>query len=253
MTTASPKIIILYSHIMHYNIMKAQIINWRSPLKKTNLEELFLSERLMKNVALISVISGIISLIMLLISDELELMITFEMIVKILITLLTLWAFSKFHWNVMQGLMGALLFALLYQEGFLVLEKLWGETSDFDAFLIMGVQGSLFLAAQSMSFLMTIIIIINHFVIDYSRIGNYGNVVFNQISIVFKISLYIFLMIINSLLNYSIQLQIISGFEYLSDLCIVILIICIETQLDNFKAIRQDLLNDKKKKEVSHE
>ena len=60
-------------------------------------------------------------------------------------------------------------------------------------------------------------------------------------------------MIINSLLNYSIQLQIISGFEYLSDLCIVILIICIETQLDNFKAIRQDLLNDKKKKEVSHE
>lgn len=221
-------------------------------MKKINVEEIFLDERLMKNVAILSVISGIISFITLFCFSDVELLLVFERIVKVVITLLTLWAFSKFHWDVMQGLMGALLFALLYQEGFLVLGKLWGETSDFDAYLIMGVQGSLFLAAQSMSFLMTIIIIINHFVIDYSRIGNLGNVIFNQISIIFKILLYIFLMVINVFLNQPIYAQINSGFEYLSDLCIVILVICIETQLDNFKEIKQELLKAKKK-EGSHE
>lgn len=221
-------------------------------MKKINVEEFFLDERLMKNVAILSVISGIISFITLFCFSDVELLLVFERIVKVVITLLTLWAFSKFHWDVMQGLMGALLFALLYQEGFLVLGKLWGETSDFDAYLIMGVQGSLFLAAQSMSFMMTIIIIINHFVIDYSRIGNLGNVIFNQISIIFKILLYIFLMVINVFLNQPIYAQINSGFEYLSDLCIVILVICIETQLDNFKEIKQELLKAKKK-EGSHE
>lgn len=221
-------------------------------MKKINVEEFFLDERLMKNVAILSVISGIISFITLFCFSDVELLLVFERIVKVVITLLTLWAFSKFHWDVMQGLMGALLFALLYQEGFLVLGELWGETSDFDAYLIMGVQGSLFLAAQSMSFMMTIIIIINHFVIDYSRIGNLGNVIFNQISIIFKILLYIFLMVINVFLNQPIYAQINSGFEYLSDLCIVILVICIETQLDNFKEIKQELLKAKKK-EGSHE
>ncbi|MDO4187666.1 MAG: hypothetical protein Q4D29_01630 [Lachnospiraceae bacterium] len=217
-------------------------------MKKINIEEKFLDERLMRNVSLISVACGFISLIILSVTHNLELLPAFEKIVKIVITLFTLRAFSNFHWDFMQGMMGALLFALLYQEGFLVLGKLWGETSDFDAFLIMGVQGSLYLAAQGMSFLMTIIIIINHFVIDYSRISNLANVIFNQISIIFKILLYGFLMVINGFLSQPLHIQINSGFEYMSDLCIVILIICIESQLDNFKAIRQDLLKNKKKK-----
>ena len=210
------------------------------------MEKHFLDERLMRNVAILSVVCGFVSMIILYVSHDLELLVAFEKIIKITVTLLTLWTFSKFHWDAMQGMMGALLFALLYQESFLVLGRLWGETSDFDAFLIMGVQGSLYLAAQGMSFLMTIIIIINHFIIDYSRIGNYGNVIFNQISIVFKILLYIFLMIINVFLYEPVHIQINSGFEYLSDLCIVILVICIETQLDSFKAIKQDLLKAKR-------
>ena len=215
-------------------------------MKKFNLEEKFLDERVMRNIAIISALCGLISLVLLIISNGIELLPTFEMLVKIVITLFTLWAFSKFQWNVMQGLMGGLLLALLYQESFLVLGKLWGETSDFDTYLIMGVQGSLYLSAQSMSFLMTFIIIVNHFIINYSRRGNYGNVIFNQITIIFKILLYIFLIGINMFLNQALFTQLQSVFEYISDLCIVILVICIETQLDNFKAIRQELLQDKK-------
>lgn len=217
-------------------------------MKKVNFEQVFLNEVLMRRIAYLSVICGIASLGITYLFENIEPLFLFEEIIKIVITLLTIWSFSKFRWNVMQGMMGALLFALLYQESFLVLGKLWGETSDFDAFLIMGVQGSLYLAAQSMSFLMTIIIIVNHFIIDYSRVGNYGNVVFNQLSIIFKISLYIFLLIINMYLSQPRPVLINAGLGYLQDLCIVILIVFIETQLDSFKAIRQDLLKDNKGK-----
>lgn len=218
-------------------------------MKKINLAEKFLDEKLMRNVSVLSVLCSLVSIIILTVFHVLNPLTIFETIVKVVITLLTLWAFSRFHWDVAQGLMGALLFALLYQESFLVLGKLWGETSDFDTFLIMGVQGSLYLAAQGMSFLMTLIIIINHFVIDYSRIGNYGNVIFNQISILFKIFLYISLMVINIFLNEPIYIQVSSGLGFLADLCIVIVVICIETQLDNFKSIKYELAQAKKERE----
>lgn len=218
-------------------------------MKKFNYEDMFLNEKLLMIITFLSAICGLVSLIMLTLFDKLDILLLFEESIKIIIALIILWAFSKFHWDVMKGLIGGLMFSLLYQESFLVLGKLWGQTSDFDSYLIMGVQGSLYLAAQSMSFLMTIIIILNHFIIDYSHIGNLGNVIFNQISIIFKILLYIFLMVINGFLKQPIPLQIGYGFGYLSDLCIVIMIICIETQLNNFKMLKQELMKAKKDKE----
>lgn len=214
-------------------------------IKLTNIENLFLDERLMKYVSILSAVSGLISLVIIGNSGELDPLFLFDKTIKIIMTLLTLRAFSRFHWDAMKGMMGGLLFALLYQESFLVLGKLWGETADFDNFLVMGVQGSLYLSAQSMSFLMTAIIIINHFVINYSLRGNYRNVIFNQISILFKVFLYLLLLAVNMFLNIPLISQIDCGFEYLSDLCIVIMVICIETQLDSFKEIRSELLQSK--------
>lgn len=215
---------------------------------KINIEKLFLDERVMTFVSILSAICGFISLIILVLSHEITLLDSFDKTVKIILTLLTLWTFSRFHWDAMKGLMGGLLFAFLYQECFLVLGKLWGETSDFDYYLVMGVQGSLYLAAESMSFLMTIIITINHFVLNYSRLDNINNVIFNQICIVFKIVLYLLLLGVNVFLNIPLFMQINYGIEYLSDLCIIIMIICIDTHLDNFKAVRQDLKKAKKGK-----
>lgn len=215
---------------------------------KINIEKLFLDERVMTFVSILSAICGFISLMILFVLHEITLLDAFDKTVKIILTLLTLWTFSRFHWDAMKGLMGGLLFAFLYQECFLVLGKLWGETSDFDYYLVMGVQGSLYLAAESMSFLMTIIITINHFVLNYSRLDNINNVIFNQICIVFKIVLYLLLLGVNVFLNIPLFMQINYGIEYLSDLCIIIMIICIDTHLDNFKAVRQDLKKAKKGK-----
>lgn len=222
-------------------------------MKSTSLKDIFLNEKLLRDITIFSVVSGLISLVMLLIYKELTLITAFERIVKLLLTVVTLWSFSSVRWDITKGIMGSLLFALVYQESYLVLGNLWGGTTDFDFYLIMGVQGSLYLAAQSMNFMMTIIIIINHFVIGYSNISNWRNVILNQISIVFKICLYLLLLVINVFLKMPAHQQVIAGFEYASDLNIIIMLICIEIQFDNFKALKHDLRMAKKQKESSHE
>lgn len=201
----------------------------------------------MITVSVLSVIFNLISLAVLGLYGHLDLMGVFEKIVKIIMTLLTLWTFQSLRWDAMKGMLGGILFSLLYQEAILVLGGLWGETSDFDYYLIMGVQGSLYLAAQTTSFMMTVIIILNHFVIDYSHWGNYANLIFNRISIIFKIILYVSLMIINGTLDLPVFLQVNAGLEYAADLAMIIVVICIETQLDSFRSLRHELLEEKRK------
>lgn len=217
-------------------------------MDKSSKQNIFLNENLMKAASIVSVFFGLVSLILLIITHEITLLILFEKIVKIVTTIILFWAFSRFHWDIMRGMMGGVLFCLLYQESILVLGSLWGGTVDFDAYLIMGVQGSLYLAAETMSFMMTIIITINHFIINYSNFGNLANVIFNQMTIIFKIILYLSLIIINRFLDLPSHLQINSGLEYVADLAIVIILICIESQLDSFKTLRRELLQEKRNK-----
>ena len=173
-------------------------------------------------------------------------MMVFEKSVKVLIAALSMWSFSRFHWDVMKGMMGGMLFSLLYQEAYLVLGVLWGATADFDAYLIMGVEGSLYLAAQTMGLMMTFIITANHFIIEYSRKGNPRNLVFNKLSILFKLALYAALMLINCFLDRPAHQLAYAGLGYVADFAIVIMLVCIEAQLDSFKAIKQELLQAKR-------
>ena len=220
---------------------------------KKSIKDIFLNEKLLRNISIVSIIFGVISLIISFVYHELTLIDAFERIVILLFTVLTLWSFSNLHWDVTKGAIGSLLFALLYQESYLVLGRLWGEVADFDYYLIMGVQRSLYLAAQTMSFMITIIFIINHYVIGYSNIGNWRNVVLNQVTIIFKISLYIMLLIINVFLDVPLHRQIVSGLEYIADLNIILMLICTEIQFDNFKTLKHELALKKRHKEISHE
>lgn len=216
-------------------------------MRKIDVEKAFMNERIMLTVSILSMVFGMVSVVILSVNHALTILDLFAKLVKLIMTALTLWTFLRVHWDAMKGMLGGLLFSLLFQESFLVLGNLWGGTTEFDVYLIMGVQGSLFLSAQTLSFMMTIIIIINHFVIDYSNAGNYANVIFNQISILFKIVLYVSLLIINGTLDLPVYQQINAGFEYITDLAIIIMIICIESQLDSFKSIRSELLKAKRK------
>lgn len=214
-------------------------------------ESLFINENTMKYATIIAVICGIASVAVMGYFHEMTLVILFEKTIKVLISGLALWSFIRYHWDVMKGIMGGLLFSLLYQEAYLVLGNLWGATADFDAYLIMGVEGSLYLAAQTMSLMMTFIIIINHFIIEYSRKGNPKNLVFNKLSILFKLALYLALIVINIFLDLPSHQLVYAGLGYVADFAVVIMLVCIEAQLDSFKAIKQELLQAKRKRVVA--
>ena len=210
-----------------------------------NRESIFLNEHLMTATCLFTVITSVISLFF--IPTQGDSFTKFEILVKLLTTIAMLFAFKYYNWDVAKGLMGGVLFCLMYQEAYLVLGRLWGE-QDFDTYLVVGVQGSLYLAAAGMSFLMTIIITINHFIINYASHGNPENVIFNRMAIIFKLAVYVLLLVTNSKLGFSSEMLWKNALQYLTDIAILLLIVSIESQFDSFKVLRRELLKFKRER-----
>lgn len=208
-------------------------------------ESIFLNEHFMTATCLFTVITSVISLFF--IPSQGDSFTKFEILVKLLTTIAMLFAFKYYNWDVAKGLMGGVLFCLMYQEAYLVLGRLWGE-QDFDTYLVVGVQGSLYLAAAGMSFLMTIIITINHFIINYASHGNPENVIFNRMAIIFKLAVYVLLLVTNSKLGFSSEMLWKNALRYLTDIAILLLIVSIESQFDSFKVLRRELLKFKRER-----
>ncbi len=208
-------------------------------------KSIFLSEYLMVAACLFAVCTSIISMVIA--HSEGDSFRRFEVFMKLVTTVAMFFAFKRFSWDVAKGLMGGVLFCLMYQEAYLVLGRLWSE-EDFDTYLVVGVQGSLYLAAAGMSFLMTIIITINHFFINYAKHGNPENVILNRMAIIFKFAIYILLLVANSKLGFSSNVLWVNALQYLTDIAILLLLVSIESQLDSFKVLRQELLASRPKR-----
>ena len=206
-------------------------------------ESIFLSEHFMTAACIFAAVTSMCCFILVCIANES--FAVFEIGIKILTAVSMYLAFRHYNWDVAKGLMGGVLFCLMYQEAYLVLARLWGE-EDFDTYLVVGVQGSIYLAAAGMSFLMTIVITINHFLINYAKRGNPENVIFNRMAILFKLVVYIVLIISNSMLGLSPLLLWRNSLEYLTDIAILLLLVSIESQFDSFKILRQELLAQKR-------
>lgn len=212
-------------------------------MKKNSI---FLNEYVMKTASIVVAMGAVSLVIIMALSGQLTTLTLFEEIIKAVIAAALYITFSHYKWDFMRGLMGAMLFALLYQEAFLALGELWGKTADFDSYLIMGIEGSLYLAASTMSFMMTAIIIVNHFVLEYSKAGNRANMIFNQISILLKIMLYVMLLIVNAYLDLPTITLVNTGIGYVTDLAVIIMLICIESQLDDFKEMKEEIMKQKR-------
>ena len=206
-------------------------------------ESLFLNERFMAFVCLFAAVTGIASFV--LAGSDGNYLVRFEVIVKLLTVAFMYFAFRRYNWDVAKGLMGGVLFCLMYQEAYLVLARLWGE-EDFDTYLVAGIQGSIYLAAAGMSFMMTIIITINHFMINYARGGNPGNVILNRMATGFKFFVYVVLIISNSMLGLAPALLWENALQYLTDMAVLLLVVSIESQFDSFKVLREELLAAKR-------
>ena len=213
--------------------------------KENQKESIFLNESFMAAICFLATATGLVFLF-LCISDR-DYFGMFEIVVKLTTAVSMFIAFRSYKWDVAKGLMGGVFFSLMYEEAYLVLGKLWSE-QDFDVYLVVGVQGSLYLAAAGMSFLMTIVITINHFIINYAIHGNPENVIFNRMAIIFKFIVYIILIVTNSMLGLSASGMWANALMYLTDMAILIMLICIESQFDSFKLLRHELLNEKRER-----
>lgn len=171
----------------------------------------------------------------------------FEVLTKLVTAFAMYLAFKFFKWDVAKGLMGGVLFCLMYQEAHFVLNVLWAE-ENFDVYLVAGVQGSLYLAAAGMAFLMTVIITINHFFINYASHGNPKNVILNRMAILFKFIVYVLLFLSNSQLGFAPVLLWKNALQYLTDSAALLLLVCVESQFDSFNALRQELRRQKRER-----
>lgn len=214
-------------------------------MKENRLEKIFLSERFMAIVCICMVAAGLVSLIFCLREqDSFE---TFALLIKLLTAIAMFLAFRSFKWDAAKGLLGGVLFCLMYQDAYLALARLWAE-QNYDVYLISGVYGSLFLAGASMNLLMTVIITVNHFFINYSTHGNPKNVIFNRIALVFKFAVCILLIGANSRLGFSTALHWAHSTQYLMDIALLMLVACLEAQFDSFNALRKELRNLKQER-----
>ena len=205
---------------------------------ETKRESIFLNEHFMAAACAVMVVTGLISLYFCI--AEKDSFAVFELLTKLVTAAAMYLAFRFFKWDVAKGLMGGVLFCLMYQEAHLVLARLWGE-QDFDTYLVAGVQGSLYLAAAGMSFLMTVVITINHFFINYSSHGNPKNVILNRMAIIVKFAVYILLFAANSQLGFPSAVLWKNALQYLTDIALLLLLVSVESQFDSFNALRQEL------------
>lgn len=210
--------------------------------KGNRLEKVFLSERYMGVVYAFMATASLVSLVFCLkAGDSFE---TFSLLVKLATATAMFSAFRSLKWDAAKGLLGGVLFCLMYQEAHLALGNLWQE-GNFDTYLVAGVQGSLFLAGAGMNLLMTVIITQNHFFINYSTRGNPKNVILNRIALVFKFAVCILLVAANSQLDFSTDLRWDHSIQYLADIALLMLVACLEAQFDSFNALRHELRKQK--------
>ena len=213
--------------------------------KKPRGESIFLKERFMAAACAAVVITSLVS--MFLCVREGDSFLVFEVLTKLVTAFAMYLAFKFFKWDVAKGLMGGVLFCLMYQEAHFVLNVLWAE-ENFDVYLVAGVQGSLYLAAAGMAFLMTVIITINHFFINYASHGNPKNVILNRMAILFKFIVYVLLFLSNSQLGFAPVLLWKNALQYLTDSAALLLLVCVESQFDSFNALRQELRRQKRER-----
>ena len=206
--------------------------------KENKLEKVFLNERFMAAACIVMAAAGVVSLVFCF--KEQDAFEIFALVAKLVTAVTMFLAFRSFKWDAAKGLMGGVLFCLMYQDAHLALARLWSE-QDFDAYLASGVQGSLFLAGAGMNLLMTVIITANHFFINYSTHGNPKNVILNRIALAFKLTVCILLMVTNSMLGFSSVLRWTHSVQYLMDIALLVLVACLEAQFDSFNALRQEL------------
>lgn len=100
--------------------------------------------------------------------------------------------------------------------------------------------------ATTVTFMMTIITV-NHFFINYTAHGNVKNAILNRIALAFKLAVYIILFSTNSLHGLSSVQLWKNGLQYVIDIALLAMLVCVELQINDLSMLRNELAIRKRK------
>ena len=194
---------------------------------KNGFVEFFSNDMLMTITMVVAVLSSVVQSWMNLLI--LSLFSSFTYFVNAVCIVVVYVSYKKHDKNVMKGMMGAIFMLMLLRQA-----------ESFTSYLGNIAQPKIFsLAAMALLFILILILMVNHFIINADRHSKPWNVKFNQIIFICLLILevvYRMALIINSESKFLRLSYLVSIVTVVATLCILI---CIETKLEGYKAYRE--------------
>ncbi len=150
----------------------------------------------------------------------------FDLLLKLVLTGTLVYSLKTHKLFLMQAATVGLLFCMLCGQAQYTLDDLGSR--DSETYIVMGLQGFIFLAVELMMLFIQCFVCINHFVIHAARRQGTIRVSINQVSLLFLLGFLIVQMIIAPTLNFGWEYKLYVWTLHLNEFFIFILVACAE-------------------------
>ena len=114
----------------------------------------------------------------------------FDLIVRVLVLAALLYSYMKHNLLLMQAACIGLLFCMMYVQAYYALETLYLKSAE--EYIAMGFFGSIFVANELMILFVTLLIVVNHFIIFTVEKNSNIRIAVNQLCIIVLLVLHVF-------------------------------------------------------------
>lgn len=201
--------------------MKKKRISWSNRYKR-----FFLSELTVLIAALVSVLLMPVIYFFGKSSGSLDAAGLYDLLMRLLLIGTLFYALKRHKLFLIQAATVGLLFCMLCTQSQYALGKLANQ--DSEVYIIMGLQGFVFLAVERMLLFIQSFICVSHFIIHAARRQEAVRVSLNQVSILFLLALVIIQLIIAPILSFEPNYIYYIWTQHLDELFIFILVACAE-------------------------
>ena len=201
--------------------MKKKKISWSNRYKR-----FFLSEHTALIAALVSILLMPVSYFFGKRSGSLDGAGLYDLLMRLLLICTLFYALKRHKLFLIQAATVGLLFCMLCTQSQFALGKLANQ--DSEVYIIMGLQGFVFLAVERMLLFIQSFICVSHFIIHAARRQEAVRVSLNQVSILFLLALVIIQLIIAPILTFEPNYIYYIWTLHLDELFIFILVACAE-------------------------
>ena len=201
--------------------MKRKRISWSNRYKRFFLSELTASIAALASVLIMPVIYCFGKS-----SGSLDAAGLYDLLMRLLLIGTLFYALKRHKLFLIQAATVGLLFCMLCTQSQYALGKLANQDSEI--YIIMGLQGFVFLAVERMILFIQSFVCVSHFIIHAARKQEAVRVSLNQVSILFLLTLVIIQLIIAPILTFEPSYTYYIWTQHLDELFIFILVACAE-------------------------